>query len=137
MTFPTKFKAKIVPGNPSFTRTKPCRVVKVANGRVLSRHDSRVDCAKVLGIHQAYVSLLIHGTTSSKLVDDKHGELHILDGAYAIKPKKPRKPKAPAKPRKPKVEPDGRAAVSNMFGIKLSDLLQPPSREWPMPTGRQ
>lgn len=82
------YKATIVPTDPTYKRTKPCRVVKVENGRVLSRHESRVACAKALGIHQAYVSLLIHGQLKSRLVDEKHGELKILDGAYA--PKKPR-----------------------------------------------
>lgn len=87
-TRPVTYNTTLVPRNAAYTRTKACRVVKVANGTVLSRHDSRVACARALGIHPSYVSLVIHGWPCPKIIDKKHGELTIMDGKYA--PKKPR-----------------------------------------------
>lgn len=92
-----KFKAKIVSDKPTRTACRPCSVIKKSDGRVLANFESRKACAIALGVDSPTISVLINGYTC-RIVDDKHGELQVVDGIREIT-KPTRKKKLPvAKP---------------------------------------
>lgn len=92
------FNARLV-NDLEYTRRKPTKVVTKATRETVARFASRRECAKALGIAEAYVSNFIYGRTRSKLVDEKYGELEILDDpvfkAKLVSPEAPQERPAP------------------------------------------
>lgn len=90
-----KFKAKIVSDKPTRTACRPCSVIKKSDGRVLANFESRKACAIALGVDSPTISVLINGGYgyTRRIVDDKHGELQVVDGIREIaKPTRKKKP---------------------------------------------
>jgi hypothetical protein len=102
-----KFKTKIVSDRTAKTACRPTSVIRASDGKVLGVYESRKACAIALGIDSPTVSSILLGYygKSTKIVDEKHGTLTLVDGiAKSPLRVRIRKPKAiPTPPVGPQV----------------------------------